>query len=407
MTERLKKSLQQLPNAHRGFHTEKSKSSMKTRTRSGRLEEGLQFSHRPQIDENSRLIAKKWDKCNTSVYERLYAGSYKAITERGCGNGIAKCCDKVMAKNQSSFTLRLYAKAKAKDAQVVSKKEETQVSKQSHNYINDKHAANRFLKEFNKSMEGLSIEGEKHLDYKTVECLMSRLGFAPASANSTKYKKLLAKMLNALDKRNKGRISTTHLKHFIAGVLNIDLDLKKSSTELQEIYKEYKLLYFIRQSNTDKILSEQQLNKPKAYPVQSRTRLVTKRQTNSLESFLQPTISKDCTKTQCKAKEAEQGTVRKSSMSKDVKSARHRKTSTIRGKDELLDKKHKERERSAGRKEPILRIEVTVGGKVEEAFVYENDKAKALARYLAAKHSRILANSRLKRRYEKPRREND
>lgn len=393
MAERLKQSLQQLPNARKEFHTAKSKGSVKARTRAGKLEEGLQFSYRPRIDENSRLIAKKWDKCNTSVYERLYAGSYKAITERGCEHVPVKYCDKIMAKNQSSFTLRLYAEAK--DTRAASKKEEAHVSKQSHNYVNDKHAANRFLKEFNKSLEGLSIENEQYLDYKTVERLMNRLGFAPVSANSTKYKKLLAKMLNALDKCNKGKISTAHLKRFIAGVLSIDLDLRRSGAELQEVYREYRFLYFTRQSNTDRVLGEQQLNRPKAHPVQSRSRLVAKRPTNPSDAFPPPPV-----RMQWKAKEAEQSTARKSSMSKDVKSARHRKTSTMRGKEELLQK-------SVGRKEPVLRIEVTVGGKVEKVFVYENDKATTLARYIAAKHSRIAANSRFKRRYEKSRREND
>ena len=397
MTERIKRHSD---NTFRTFNTEKPK--INTRTRANKLREGMQFSYKPQIDENSRLMAKKSHRHNTPVYERLYANNPKASANKNSKSETKN--RKASSKNQSSFTLKQYTNEKTRSSQLQLGREDTQASfKQTHSNINDKHLINKFLKEFNKATEGLTIPNNGYLNFNIIEQLMAKLGFGHTS--NKEYEKVLIRMFNTLDLQNKRKVHITHLKHFIAGVLNIDLDMKKTSRELQEIYKEYKLLYYIRQSNSDKILREKQLTKIKRYV----HKLAIPTRIKHIDRYTCPSESIFKPKDVAAKKVIEKN---ENDTNKPLKTVRHKKASTMKVIDSLIEKSiermrkgRKDRERKRrilktsdnrehmlfnmdqNRKTPILRIEVNIGGRVEELFVFKTDAARTLAKSLAVKHS--------------------
>jgi len=408
MTERIKRHSD---NTFRTFNTEKPK--INTRTRANKLREGMQFSYKPQIDENSRLMAKKSHRHNTPVYERLYANNPKASANKNSKSETKN--RKASSKNQSSFTLKQYTNEKTRSSQLQLGREDTQASfKQTHSNINDKHLINKFLKEFNKATEGLTIPNNGYLNFNIIEQLMAKLGFGHTS--NKEYEKVLIRMFNTLDLQNKRKVHITHLKHFIAGVLNIDLDMKKTSRELQEIYKEYKLLYYIRQSNSDKILRKKQLNKIKRYVHKLATPTRIKhidRYTCPSESTFKPKMNKSYIREEEKDVAAKKGLEKdENDTSKPLKTVRHKKASTMKIIDSLIEKsiermrkgrEDRERKRrmlktsdnrkhmvfnmNENKRSPILRIEVNIGGRVEELFVFKTDAARKLAKSLAVKHS--------------------
>ena len=354
--------------------------------------------HQPKIDEYSKSLAKRSNRFNTPVYERLFEDSNSPkVSAEKIPKPKLVVKPKKLCNNPSEASLRLYEDAKTRDRIA---KCRIEAMKKTHKGINTaKYVADKFLDEFNNCIKDMNIESEKEINLETMQELMVRMRLAPLHGKdeACQYELFISRMFEELDQENTGLVSLDQVKYFVAGIMNMKINPNRPVTETLRIHEEYKFLYFFRKlhcrftmkpiiesskyTNTKNSLIKKQNNsRPKTYRNNETKNLKTEVRPNKISvKKNKETPSRQRT---TGVKKALDFNPKPEPKKKEIKKERTKEIAKEIVKESNFNPQLQ--------RKPLLRIQIDLGTHSEEVIFYKGDTVESLAEEFAESHSILL-----------------